>query len=105
LISSPMVDLASLVLLTGIFGIKVLGGGCKNCHTLMQNAIDALAELNRTDNVELVTDFSVIALYGVMSTPALVVNSKVVSVGKVLSKDEEKKDSGKIEKVTLSHFF
>ncbi len=72
-------------------GIKVLGGGCKNCHTLMQNVIDALAELNRTDNVELVTDFSVIALYGVMSTPALVVNSKVVSVGKVLSKDEVKK--------------
>ena len=38
--------------------------------------------------VDLITDFSVIAAYGVMSTPALVINEQVVSYGKVLKKDE-----------------
>lgn len=71
-------------------GIYVLGGGCKNCHKLMQNTIGALAELGRNDNVEMITDFSVIASYGVMSTPALVIDGKVVSAGKVLSTEEVK---------------
>ncbi len=69
-------------------GIKVLGGGCAKCHALMDNTKTALAELGRDDAVELITDFSVIAAYGIMSTPALVINEKVVSYGKVLTKDE-----------------
>lgn len=69
-------------------GIKVLGGGCAKCHELEANAKAALASLGLDQSVELITDFSVIAAYGVMSTPALVVDGKVVSYGKVLKRDE-----------------
>lgn len=69
-------------------GIKVLGGGCAKCHELQANTQAALAELQVNEEVELITDFSIIASYGVMSTPALVIDNKVVSFGKVLSKDE-----------------
>ena len=65
--------------------IKVLGGGCKNCHKLMDNTQEALKSLGFNDAVELVSDMAVIAGYGVMSTPALVVDGKVVSTGRVLS--------------------
>lgn len=71
-------------------GVKVLGGGCAKCHELEANAKAALASLGLDQSVELITDFSVIAAYGVMSTPALVVDGKVVSYGKVLKKDEAK---------------
>ena len=69
-------------------GIKVLGGGCAKCHELEANTKAALASLGLEEPVELITDFSVIAAYGVMSTPALVVDGKVVSYGKVLKRDE-----------------
>ena len=68
--------------------IKVLGGGCAKCNELEASAVAALTELGMDTNIEHVTDFSVIATYGVMSTPALVVDGKVVSMGKVLKKDE-----------------
>ena len=71
-------------------GVKVLGGGCAKCHELEANAKAALASLGLDQSVELITDFSVIAAYGVMTTPALVVDGKVVSYGKVLNKDEVK---------------
>ena len=58
-------------------GVKVLGGGCAKCHELEANAKAALASLGLDQSVELITDFSVIAAYGVMSTPALVVDGKV----------------------------
>ena len=69
-------------------GVKVLGGGCAKCHELEENMKAALASLGLEEPVELITDFSVIAAYGVMSTPALVVDGKVVSYGKVLKRDE-----------------
>ena len=69
-------------------GIKVLGGGCAKCHELEANTKTALAELGLDEKVELITDFSIIATYGVMSTPALVIDNKVVSFGKVLKADE-----------------
>ena len=69
-------------------GVKVLGGGCAKCHELEANVKAALASLGLDQSVELITDFSVIAAYGVMSTPALVVDGKVVSYGKVLNRDE-----------------
>jgi len=50
-----------------------------------------LRNLNRGDEVELITDFSIIAAYGVMTTPALVVEGKVVSYGKVLKTEEIEK--------------
>ena len=68
--------------------VKVLGGGCDKCNTLEQNVKEALNELGMTDEIDHVTDFGQIAAMGVMSTPALVVDNKVVSMGKVLSKDD-----------------
>lgn len=70
--------------------IKVLGSGCKKCNALEANVEEALKELGMDDIIEHVTDFAQIAAYGVMSTPALVVDGKVVSYGKVLTKDEAK---------------
>ena len=49
---------------------------------------EALSELGMTDEIDHVTDFGQIAAMGVMSTPALVIDNKVVSMGKVLSKDD-----------------
>lgn len=65
-------------------GIKILGSGCSKCLALEKSAREALAELNVEENIDHITDFSQIASYGVMSTPALVVK------GKVLNKDEVK---------------
>ncbi len=69
-------------------GIKVLGGGCDKCHELEANTKAALEDMGIKEAVELITDFAVIAAYGVMSTPALVIDNKVVAYGKVLKKDE-----------------
>ena len=76
-------------------GIKVLGSGCARCRALEEAVRAALDELGMDTPVEHVTDFAQIAAYGVMSTPALVVDGKVVSCGKVLSKDEVKAVLGK----------
>jgi len=70
--------------------ILVLGGGCSKCHELEANTKEALNELGIDRTVNLVTDPSVIAAYGVMTTPALVVDEKIVSYGKVLKTDEIK---------------
>ena len=64
--------------------IKVMGGGCSKCETLLQNTKEAVKAAGIDADVEYITDFGVIAGYGVMSTPALVVNEKVVSAGRVL---------------------
>lgn len=68
--------------------IKVLGTGCKKCNTLESNTKEALASLGLDTTIEHVTDFSEIASYGVMTTPALVVGKKVISSGKVLKTKE-----------------
>ncbi len=64
--------------------IKILGSGCANCVTLAENTKKALAEVGAEAEIEKVTDFAEIAKYGVMSTPGLVIDEKVVSYGKVL---------------------
>ena len=71
-------------------GVKVLGSGCAKCSALEKAAREALTELGMDPAIDHVTDFSQIAAYGVMTTPALVVDGKVVSYGKVLKKDEAK---------------
>ena len=71
-------------------GIKVLGSGCAKCNALEQATCEALAELGMETTIDHVTDFTQIAAYGVMTTPALVVDGQVVSYGKVLKKDEPK---------------
>jgi len=71
--------------------IKVLGSGCPNCKVLEANTKKALEELKIKADVKKVTDMAKIVGYGVMSTPALVVDEKVVSSGRVLSVEEIKK--------------
>ena len=68
--------------------VKVLGSGCAKCNALEAATKAALEQLGMDVTMDHVTDFSKIAAYGVMSTPALVVDGKVVSYGKVLKTDE-----------------
>lgn len=68
----------------GICCIKVLGAGCKSCHELYENAKEAVKEMGLSVEVEYITDMQKVMEYGVMSMPAVVVNEKVVSMGKVL---------------------
>ena len=70
----------------GICCIKVLGSGCKSCHQLYDNTLKAVEGMGI--EVEYVTDLQKIMEYGAMSMPALVVNEKVVSVGRVLKPAE-----------------
>lgn len=74
----------------GKSGIKVLGPGCSKCNALESATHEALVELGMDTMIDHVTDFTQIAAYGVMTTPALVVDGEVVSYGKVLNKDEAK---------------
>ena len=68
----------------GICCIKVLGAGCKSCHEQYENAKAAVKARGLSVEVEYVTDMEKVMAYGVMSMPAIVVNEKVVSMGKVL---------------------
>ena len=68
--------------------VKVLGSGCAKCNELESNVKKALEQLSMDTSIEHVTDFAQIAAYGVMSTPALVVDGKVVAYGKVLKVEE-----------------
>lgn len=81
----------------GICCIKVLGSGCKSCHALYENVQEAVKAMGLNIEVEYVTDMERIAGYGVMSTPALVVNEKVVSMGKLLKASDVEKLLGKLE--------
>lgn len=69
--------------------VLILGSGCKSCQTLEANTRAALAQMGDTQSVVgHVTDFTEIARYGVMTTPALVVDGKVLSSGQVLKPEE-----------------
>lgn len=72
----------------GIKSIKVLGPGCKSCHELNEASIAAVKELGMDLEVEYITDMEKIVSYGVMSMPALIINEKVVSMGKALKTAE-----------------
>jgi len=69
-------------------GIKILGSGCAKCNQLEEATKAALQQLGMDEAIEHVTDFSQIASYGVMTTPALVVDGKVVAYGKALKPEE-----------------
>jgi small redox-active disulfide protein 2 len=71
--------------------IKVLGSGCANCKKLEENARKAVEELGIQAEIVKVSDFKDILAYGVMKTPALVVNEKVKIMGRVANSDEIKK--------------
>lgn len=68
--------------------IKILGSGCANCHTLERLAREAVTDLGLSAEITAVTDYPTIVGYGVMSTPALVVDEKVVMSGRVPTKDQ-----------------
>lgn len=67
-----------------IITIKVLGTGCQSCHKQYEYAKEAAKKLGISTEVEYITDMAKIMQYGVMSMPALVVNEKAVSMGKIL---------------------
>jgi len=67
--------------------IKILGSGCPNCQRLEQLVKEVLAEMKTDASVEKVQDIKSIMGYGVMSTPALVIDEKVKMFGKVPSKN------------------
>ena len=71
-----------------MMNVKVLGGGCSKCETLLANAKEAVANAGVEAEIEYITDFAVIASYGIMSTPALIVDEKIISMGKVLKSTE-----------------
>ena len=68
--------------------IEILGTGCKKCQHLEANAKEAVANLNLTAEVLHITDPVEIAMRGVMYTPALIINGKVVSKGQVISPEQ-----------------
>jgi small redox-active disulfide protein 2 len=70
--------------------IKVLGTGCSNCKTLEKSVINALTEMNYSADVEKVEDIQKIMGYGIMRTPGLVINDKVVLSGRVPNMKELK---------------
>lgn len=76
--------------------VKILGSGCTKCNQLEAATKAALEQLGMDTRIDHITDFSQIAAYGVMTTPALVVDGKVVSYGKVLKMEEVMKILQKI---------
>jgi small redox-active disulfide protein 2 len=75
----------------GILEIKILGPGCYSCQKVEQEILSVLAENNIPANVEHIKDLCEIVKYGVIGTPALVINNRVKSIGKVLTKEQVKK--------------
>lgn len=71
--------------------IKILGTGCSNCKKLESNAKEAVKELNVDAEIIKVEDIKDIMKYGVMRTPAIVINEKVKMFGKVCTVNEIKK--------------
>ena len=75
---------------SGIMEIKVLGAGCPRCDHLKQEVMAVMVELELAADIEHVTDIAEIGRYGVMGTPALIINGKVAAVGSVPSKAQIK---------------
>lgn len=75
----------------GICCVKVLGAGCKSCREQYENAKEAVEAMGLPVQVEYITDMQKVMEYGVMRMPALVVNEKVVSMGKILKAAEVEK--------------
>lgn len=65
--------------------IKILGTGCSNCTKLESHAKEAVKQLGLDARIEKVADIQDIMAYGVMKTPAIVVDEEVKSMGRVLS--------------------
>jgi small redox-active disulfide protein 2 len=71
--------------------IKILGSGCPNCQTLESNAKKAVEELGLKDvQIEHIYDINKIIEYGVMSTPAIVIDEQVKASGRIPDVEEIK---------------
>ncbi len=77
--------------------IKVLGTGCPKCKTLEKTTLQAISELGINANLEKVEDIVQIMNYGVMRTPAMVIDDKVIFSGRVPSVEEVKEIISKIQ--------
>ncbi len=64
--------------------IKILGAGCSKCEALLAAAKEAVSQKGIQADFEYITDMAKIAEFGIMSTPALMIDGKVVSMGRVL---------------------
>jgi small redox-active disulfide protein 2 len=73
---------------SSVLQVRVLGMGCVNCRKLEEEVIAILAELNLAADFDHVQDIKEIARYGVMGTPALVINGEVKSIGRVPAKKQ-----------------
>ena len=71
--------------------IKILGSGCPKCRLIEENARKAVDELKIKAEIEKVTDVGEIVDYGVMSTPAIVVDGEVKAYGRIPTVEEIKK--------------
>ncbi|MCD6654149.1 MAG: thioredoxin family protein [Sulfurovum sp.] len=71
--------------------IEILGTGCAKCKALEEAAKQAVAQSGKFAQIEKVENIQKIMEYGVINTPGLVIDGKVVSTGKLLGVDEIKK--------------
>jgi len=76
--------------ITDCLQIKILGPGCPNCRKLEQDLMTVVAETKIAADIEHVTDLKEIGSYGVMGSPALIVNGKVMAVGNMPPKSQLK---------------
>ena len=77
--------------------IQILGVGCPKCKTLLANVEAAVQELKLEAEIEKVTEIQEIVSFGIMSTPGLAVNGKVLSAGKTLSTEQIKELLAKVQ--------
>jgi small redox-active disulfide protein 2 len=70
-----------------MLNIKILGSGCTNCKNLEKLCREVVTENNLEADIEKVTDIKEIVSYGILSTPGLVVNGKILSSGKLPTKN------------------
>jgi len=71
--------------------IKILGTGCPKCRKVYENAMKAIEELGVDSEVEKVEDIDKIISFGVMMTPAVVINGEVKVSGRIPSIEEIKR--------------
>lgn len=71
-----------------MIAIKILGSGCSKCKTLTAKVQDLIAKQNISATVTKVEDIMEIVNYGILSTPGLVINEKIKSVGKIPSDEQ-----------------
>ncbi len=79
--------------------IKMLGAGCKSCHELYVNTVEVAEKFGIHTEVAYITDMQKVMEYGVMSMPALVIDEKVISQGKILKISEIEKIIGGLKQI------